>query len=131
MIRRPPRSTLFPYTTLFRSEAEDDPVAIDGLVRRLFGDPFHIEKGTLEAELAAVQVADREDVGREERDLTDVMAERGEMAADLFARGITERVDECPTEPVEGAKRSGELALEQPQERVALRVDRFPVLTFL
>src|SRR5438093_4943075 len=23
MIRRPPRSTLFPYTTLFRSEAED------------------------------------------------------------------------------------------------------------
>src|SRR2546427_8803184 len=73
MIRRPPRSTLFPYTTLFRSEAEDDPVAIDGLVRRLFGDPFHIEKGTLEAELAAVQVADREDVGREERDLTDVI----------------------------------------------------------
>src|SRR3712207_7629793 len=24
MIRRPPRSTLFPYTTLFRSEADDD-----------------------------------------------------------------------------------------------------------
>src|SRR3712207_7933288 len=24
MIRRPPRSTLFPYTTLFRSEAEAD-----------------------------------------------------------------------------------------------------------
>src|SRR3712207_7942391 len=24
MIRRPPRSTLFPYTTLFRSAAEDD-----------------------------------------------------------------------------------------------------------
>src|SRR3712207_8435078 len=24
MIRRPPRSTLFPYTTLFRSYAEDD-----------------------------------------------------------------------------------------------------------
>src|SRR3712207_7016797 len=24
MIRRPPRSTLFPYTTLFRSQAEDD-----------------------------------------------------------------------------------------------------------
>src|SRR2546422_5183755 len=26
MIRRPPRSTLFPYTTLFRSLAEDNPV---------------------------------------------------------------------------------------------------------
>src|SRR3712207_8586191 len=24
MIRRPPRSTLFPYTTLFRSQIEDD-----------------------------------------------------------------------------------------------------------
>src|SRR5689334_23565407 len=24
MIRRPPRSTLFPYTTLFRSDGEDD-----------------------------------------------------------------------------------------------------------
>src|SRR2546428_3395196 len=24
MIRRPPRSTLFPYTTLFRSEGDDD-----------------------------------------------------------------------------------------------------------
>src|SRR3712207_7384415 len=33
MIRRPPRSTLFPYTTLFRSEllrlAEDEGVAVD------------------------------------------------------------------------------------------------------
>src|SRR5690554_6328353 len=26
MIRRPPRSTLFPYTTLFRSEAIDAPI---------------------------------------------------------------------------------------------------------
>src|SRR5258708_24924556 len=29
MIRRPPRSTLFPYTTLFRSPLVIDPVAID------------------------------------------------------------------------------------------------------
>src|SRR5688572_32453294 len=33
MIRRPPRSTLFPYTTLFRSE-ESENIAV-GLVRRL------------------------------------------------------------------------------------------------
>src|SRR3712207_8229192 len=26
MIRRPPRSTLFPYTTLFRSQGADEPV---------------------------------------------------------------------------------------------------------
>src|SRR2546423_10318464 len=28
MIRRPPRSTLFPYTTLFRSRADDAPAEI-------------------------------------------------------------------------------------------------------
>src|SRR3712207_8012669 len=30
MIRRPPRSTLFPYTTLFRSQTSDD--ALEGLI---------------------------------------------------------------------------------------------------
>src|SRR2546427_6349324 len=38
MIRRPPRSTLFPYTTLFRSlhaQARDDE-------RRVLGDPGHL-----------------------------------------------------------------------------------------
>src|SRR5256885_4991969 len=39
MIRRPPRSTLFPYTTLFRSPlagpALPDPLARDGRARRL------------------------------------------------------------------------------------------------
>src|SRR3712207_7681548 len=40
MIRRPPRSTLFPYTTLFRSEAVGDhrAQALQGLVRALLGD---------------------------------------------------------------------------------------------
>src|SRR3712207_7587150 len=31
MIRRPPRSTLFPYTTLFRSDVRDPLRAVDGL----------------------------------------------------------------------------------------------------
>src|SRR3712207_7654040 len=38
MIRRPPRSTLFPYTTLFRSALEDtrdDAIFVDGVVHRL------------------------------------------------------------------------------------------------
>src|SRR2546430_12553811 len=34
MIRRPPRSTLFPYTTLFRSVAERE----GGLIERFAGD---------------------------------------------------------------------------------------------
>src|SRR2546429_5200381 len=33
MIRRPPRSTLFPYTTLFRSRADSE-VRLPGLARR-------------------------------------------------------------------------------------------------
>src|SRR5438105_6697157 len=34
MIRRPPRSTLFPYTTLFRSQRQPRPVPELGEVRR-------------------------------------------------------------------------------------------------
>src|SRR5688572_30997465 len=38
MIRRPPRSTLFPYTTLFRSlAAGEDPLAIAGRFSRARG----------------------------------------------------------------------------------------------
>src|SRR5260221_3462172 len=37
MIRRPPRSTLFPYTTLFRSLHPDPDVESDGRVRERFG----------------------------------------------------------------------------------------------
>src|SRR2546425_12508368 len=43
MIRRPPRSTLFPYTTLFRSR-DLPPAALDGrraLVRVDFNVPFN------------------------------------------------------------------------------------------
>src|SRR3712207_7000589 len=37
MIRRPPRSTLFPYTTLFRSRRTDGTGERDGLTRRAAG----------------------------------------------------------------------------------------------
>src|SRR5437588_2556554 len=37
MIRRPPISTLFPYTTLFRSELRHSAGALHGLVRRAGG----------------------------------------------------------------------------------------------
>src|SRR3712207_9050818 len=48
MIRRPPRSTLFPYTTLFRSEDEEDLQRTDerraGLVARLAHPRDHREE---------------------------------------------------------------------------------------
>src|ERR1039457_5563560 len=37
MIRRPPRSTLFPYTTLFRSRKAGDAVAVCILAQVVFG----------------------------------------------------------------------------------------------
>src|SRR3712207_8710549 len=46
MIRRPPRSTLFPYTTLFRSEMDDIlPTALDAarLDGKLYGIPLFVE----------------------------------------------------------------------------------------
>src|SRR3712207_7080491 len=55
MIRRPPRSTLFPYTTLFRSAAinEDDRMeaeafdrALRAFVRRTPFRPFVVELGS-------------------------------------------------------------------------------------
>src|SRR3712207_8226149 len=62
MIRRPPRSTLFPYTTLFRSEAQvdvavvRDVVARVGLRRRIEGTEPH----RVHAQLAQVrQTGDR------------------------------------------------------------------------
>src|SRR2546430_8171432 len=45
MIRRPPRSTLFPYTTLFRSLADLQ----DGLPRRLAGLEGRVIQGLLRA----------------------------------------------------------------------------------
>src|SRR5258708_18672022 len=39
MIRRPPRSTLFPYTTLFRSSVAQDTVAYTNAVVELFVHP--------------------------------------------------------------------------------------------
>src|SRR3712207_8349511 len=47
MIRRPPRSTLFPYTTLFRSESADDKSQIEEYLRQYKGEGIqHIAVGT-------------------------------------------------------------------------------------
>src|SRR6478672_1764672 len=49
MIRRPPRSTLFPYTTLFRSVGQDvPPVPGERAVERAVGPPHRSEEHTSE-----------------------------------------------------------------------------------
>src|SRR5258708_9407190 len=44
MIRRPPRSTLFPYTTLFRSNKAQQAAEIRGYVKTVHGRICHFEK---------------------------------------------------------------------------------------
>src|SRR3712207_8468516 len=59
MMRRPPRSTLFPYTTLFRSEVGEHPVHprqhVVGFGR---ADDLRVVPDLLEAGLAGPAVAD-------------------------------------------------------------------------
>src|SRR5687768_18235030 len=52
MIRRPPRSTLFPYTTLFRSTREGEPVTdLDPYL----GAAAHVEVGRSEEHTSELQ----------------------------------------------------------------------------
>src|SRR2546422_4773564 len=44
MIRRPPRSTLFPYTTLFRSARQQAARGLDDSGRRHWGDGRHADR---------------------------------------------------------------------------------------
>src|SRR5687768_18140671 len=53
MIRRPPRSTLFPYTTLFRS----DKLVAEGRYGVRLGEPVAAAQEALEARLAAFSAA--------------------------------------------------------------------------
>src|SRR5256885_11229510 len=54
MIRRPPRSTLFPYTTLFRSEHRGDaPVDLDLALRRRHGPGNQLEQRALAGAVSA------------------------------------------------------------------------------
>src|SRR2546427_2748072 len=62
MIRRPPRSTLFPYTTLFRSCGDRDGVASGPLrhpTEHLVGIDLNPGHGLLPAELLECMLQDR------------------------------------------------------------------------
>src|SRR2546422_9928893 len=94
MIRRPPRSTLFPYTTLFRSIYERIVGAIERLLRQIATHPGHPLRATFDAALR--DLIDRlehspEAIARTEAMKADWLAEPG--AAELSARlgGTTRR----------------------------------------
>src|SRR3712207_8114249 len=62
MIRRPPRSTLFPYTTLFRSPVPGVRVGADGPLRLVrLGEEEPVPPGGGEPGVGAVEVLDDRD----------------------------------------------------------------------
>src|SRR2546426_6920672 len=63
MIRRPPRSTLFPYTTLFRSDQSDEPVLHHDVVDQLDGrrPPDHEWRGDVREHDGVLQGHDRQE----------------------------------------------------------------------
>src|SRR2546426_12431408 len=89
MIRRPPRSTLFPYTTLFRSQA-DAQISADNI--RHFGEPvyeYDIAQGIDDGYLAACEIVRRDifldDKPRPER-------ETGVRVEDFAGKRVTDAV---------------------------------------
>src|SRR5256885_7426706 len=80
MIRRPPRSTLFPYTTLFRSALEfNHDVALERtsgrhprLIARVLGDEGHLSNEQAGALVRAV--LDRSHQGRSEEHTSELQS---------------------------------------------------------
>src|SRR2546430_5084850 len=65
MIRRPPRSTLFPYTTLFRSDQRDHDLDDRVAARALAGDRGLHERAHLHAVQAGLDDAEAAPAGAE------------------------------------------------------------------
>src|SRR2546422_8433328 len=75
MIRRPPRSTLFPYTTLFRSrggDPADRAVLLQAEVDRLA--PFVVLVVVIAARIEAQVAADRAHVSRSEEHTSELQS---------------------------------------------------------
>src|SRR3712207_525956 len=86
MIRRPPRSTLFPYTTLFRSQLtrlsalEREAASLEGQRGQLVAAVAQAQGKIAETELQILQVDEeaRAEVMKELREIQGRMAELGE-----------------------------------------------------
>src|SRR2546425_6991745 len=93
MIRRPPRSTLFPYTTLFRSLDEssraitDVRSRADGLVTQLGGIAEHVAQLETQAERMQAVEANAGRLGETVDDMTQRVA-RLEKAQPTVTAGV-------------------------------------------
>src|SRR5688572_32354029 len=82
MLRRPPRSTLFPYTTLFRSTQVED-VARAGARREDPGDA-RLDLGRRQEERRRIQVALHRDVRPEDRKSTRLNSSHSQISYAVF-----------------------------------------------
>src|SRR5256886_16765510 len=112
MIRRPPRSTLFPYTTLFRSGPEERVVTRDRPHEVL----LHLRRGQADAARAVVE--DHQVPGPEQL-VGEEAAQRDEAAAALAALGPLAIAD-VPAPGERGAR----LGVAAPRERASPRWGR-------
>src|SRR2546426_9919532 len=89
MIRRPPRSTLFPYTTLFRSTMYLPMRSVPPLAERLLGEPHGVE-------LLVQEVAGRDRPATHPRAVRDdaVPLERVEIVRFLVEKPLLELAHE-------------------------------------
>src|SRR2546421_3963182 len=91
MIRRPPRSTLFPYTTLFRSREER---AGDGLVLRQ--SPRRSHRGR----------AERARHGRRSEEHTSELQSRSDLVCRLLLEKKKKKKNKVPTMNAEAVRRT-------------------------
>src|SRR5438270_7548042 len=80
MIRRPPRTTLFPYTTLFRSRVEDRVIA----GRRVEEDVFDAGRLELRHEQRATGAAHLAHGGRRDRKSTRLNSSHSQISYAVF-----------------------------------------------
>src|SRR3712207_9557696 len=91
MIRRPPRSTLFPYTTLFRSYARE-PISLDQTI----GDEGDSQLGDFIEDSEAVVAVDAVSFTLMQDQLTSVLQTLSEREAGVVRLrfGLTDRSEE-------------------------------------
>src|SRR2546422_7300051 len=104
MIRRPPRSTLFPYTTLFRSVEAQRRAKVRSDRRALADDePVHprlprLDILSVDPAVADQRVRHRHDLPAVRRICQDLLVTRHRGVEDHLAPGLAERAEGLPPE---------------------------------
>src|SRR3712207_8860434 len=87
MIRRPPRSTLFPYTTLFRSLRDPDRERLENAVQELAG----VSAPSIDEQLTRVRLAFGMPVAKAESDKFDEQLAESEVRSEEHTSELQSR----------------------------------------